>query len=273
MYLPGAPAGALTPLGDLHNYQPPAAPFTPTFQLPEEAPPEQKDRCNCTIAAGPETTATAAQPAILPEAEAADPQGEAAWEEHGAVGLPEVREEAVEPETTEAAGAQAGRKAASGAPGAGLPAVEGAGEGDVAANDSRPAGNAQGPVTVGSRLTSMGAHPGQHGQFSSTEGEGVLEPCEGAAANGRGYASLLVPDQQLPPAQKGMAGVECTALAKDVSGQQAHGKGLVQQLGTEVNAAPSDAAEAQEAAANDGVAGDGKFDETTQQYCIYTRRR
>ncbi|KAL4458878.1 hypothetical protein ABPG75_013743 [Micractinium tetrahymenae] len=30
MYLPGDPAGALTPFGDLHNYRPPPPPFTPT---------------------------------------------------------------------------------------------------------------------------------------------------------------------------------------------------------------------------------------------------
>lgn len=30
MYLPGDPAGALTPFGDLHNYRPPPPPFAPT---------------------------------------------------------------------------------------------------------------------------------------------------------------------------------------------------------------------------------------------------
>lgn len=30
MHLPGDPAGALTPFGDLHNYRPPPPPFTPT---------------------------------------------------------------------------------------------------------------------------------------------------------------------------------------------------------------------------------------------------
>lgn len=32
MYLPGDPAGALTPFGDLHNYRPPPLPYTPTME-------------------------------------------------------------------------------------------------------------------------------------------------------------------------------------------------------------------------------------------------
>ncbi|KAG2501249.1 hypothetical protein HYH03_001056 [Edaphochlamys debaryana] len=39
MYLPWCPAGALTPYGDLHNYQPPPPPFTPCLESPDAGAP------------------------------------------------------------------------------------------------------------------------------------------------------------------------------------------------------------------------------------------
>ena len=52
--------------------------------------------------------------------------------------------------------------------------------------------------------------------------------------------------------------------------QQADGKGPAQQVVREVKPEEPDATQAQEAAADVGIAGDGRFDETTQQY--YTQQ-
>eukprot|EP00798_Chlamydomonas_sp_ICE-L_P000004 gene4-12810_t len=52
MFMPDDPAGVMTPFGDLHNYRPPAAPFTPNVLLegqPEEGAAPQSPPPHCTL--------------------------------------------------------------------------------------------------------------------------------------------------------------------------------------------------------------------------------
>ncbi|GLI63986.1 hypothetical protein VaNZ11_007095, partial [Volvox africanus] len=63
MYLPWCPAGALTPYGDLHNYQPPPAPYTPQLRTPATSIAASAATSPCCIASVTTPPATVGIPA------------------------------------------------------------------------------------------------------------------------------------------------------------------------------------------------------------------
>jgi hypothetical protein len=255
MYLPGAAAGALTPLGDLHNYQPPADPFTPTFEMVEEGLNGQAIACGNLAA-----TAAAASPGNLEEEapQAAEVQAEIAG--------PELAEAQVA--GVNAARAVACHKVALDAAPASKPCLTQLGGEGAGKTEPAKVGNAV-PEALGTavKVAVIAAHAKsipEAGQNPCENGAMLVAVCQ------RDLTAARKPSGVLDQVEQGcLRNTEAACLEDRFCKTGLLSQGEL----TKVTGSGLGASEPGEGAQDSGIAGNGVFDEATQQYCIYTRRR
>ncbi|KXZ46488.1 hypothetical protein GPECTOR_43g924 [Gonium pectorale] len=250
MYLPWCPAGALTPYGDLHNYQPPPAPFTPQLGGPPApaAGPDDRTLDGATVVA-------AAGPATAAERSRAAPVPPAALEPHRPCGAGSIGD----------GGSDRGRGAVGGDVD-NVPARGGKSRDGLPAGESYAARVSEKAAGAAADTTSSGGNRSQSLEQAGVRAGGATGASDGGAPAASGTAGPGPAGSDGGGASPAEAATAAPPAAAVTAATEEGGEAAVRSA--DGRSGSDDGA----AEASDGIAGDGMWDEQGQQYCIVVRR-